>query len=225
MSAGLVWRTLASRVGFKMGCCRPGSPSRAAQGLGRWGAPDWGTLDTDPKGGDPQRAWDLRGRWPHAASSLAGWGGLGAFYTNAGRPRWGRCHWRPGDLLLRCSGREPAPGVEAGATGRRPRAKPGGPYGEGTVRARGSTSVCAPGPPPWGSSPVGGSPVGPPGLLHADRDPSASRPPATSPRVRLARGPAPPSSCSRPVSAHAGIAPHTVPVCLSEAGTGAHTPS
>lgn len=55
-----------------------------------------------------------------------------------------------------------------GAAGRRPRDKPGGPCGEGTVRARGSTSVCAPGRPPWGcsqlklsGSPVGVLPVGP----------------------------------------------------------------
>lgn len=99
MSAGLVWRTIASRVGFKMGWCRPGRPSRAGTGPGKVG-----TLDTDPKAGDPPEGVGPAGKVAPRCF-LPGWLGaggvwLGAFCTNAGRPRWGRCHWRPGDDLL-----------------------------------------------------------------------------------------------------------------------------
>lgn len=126
-------------------------------------------IGTDPKGGDPQRGWDLRGRRPHAASSLAGRGdgGLGAFCTSAGAAAVVRVS-RGGLGMTSCftvQGENRRWVGRWGAAGRRPRAKPGGPCGEGTVRARGSTSVCAPGPPPWGcsqlklsGSPVGGSP-------------------------------------------------------------------
>lgn len=167
-------------------------------------------------------------------------GGTGALGRSAhprGRRGGAGVTWRPGDdLLLHCAGREPALGMEVGCrreTSQRQarRALRGGHCPGPGVHLR-----VRPGPASLGLLPAkaerplsGSCPSAPPGLLQADRDPSASHPPAPSPRVRLARGLAPPSGCSRPVSSHAGISPHTVPVCesylvcLSEAGEGALT--
>lgn len=142
-----------------------------------------------------------------------------------------------------------------GAAGRRPRARPGGGPAEPAFRGRLWGGHC-PGPGvhlcvgprpaslglllakaerlpcrglPWQPAGAAGCAGGP---SAGGSDASASRPPAPSLRVRLARGLAPPSGCSLPLSSLAGICPHTVPacesylVCLSEAGEGgAHTRS
>ena len=55
-----------------------------ARGLGRRGAPERGTLDTDPKRRVAQRVWDLQERWPHAAASSWLEGPLGALHGPGG---------------------------------------------------------------------------------------------------------------------------------------------